>query len=538
MDKNSKIIIVNIRNAKEEYAKCYHIIKLITQERLSEIQKKELLHMGEDGYVQIAGLDLPSVAPRYLEFPMVMGTEENFLLKGKHNLSEDDLNIVGERIRIHIRIKLISDYNDFDDSEMLNFLYLALLLKSIEKIIDLTDMNQRLLSVIILPLSGEKYPFYDNYRKPDYDTYKKISHYLRLLSYKYKGVIYGITKRKSQIVMEALDFHLHSNYEVYFPVLQIDSDRYDMLFNSYITDKIYYDLSGLKENSRYGNAGDKNPDVAFKDFVIETSYNNLKDKVKNVSKYIDELKKYDDISIMQFVLFCFIYNDNDNDFYHDIVKTYNLSIELSQGFRQIVQNATQHSDSKECFFSLFLHKSDIDEEREDFCNRIRKLYPRTQITNSGHDQRYEALEVKISDVNDKNDIIENFAINLQEELDLFKNDLSHLGGHNGLLKNRNKLKLRNFFSEFIKDDLLTEWRDFRNEDLVAHVGLSLFAITAQKCNCSFRVISCFLQALFGQSCKTFLDIIASPNWTKLQSLDWQLSCQPHSHCRQYLVVTA
>ena len=49
---------------------------------------------------------------------------------------------------------------------------------------------------------------------------------------------------------------------------------------------------------------------------------------------------------------------------------------------------------------------------------------------------------------------------------------------------------------------------------------------------------CFLQALFGQSCKTFLDIIASPNWTKLQSLDWQLSCQPHSHCRPYLVVTA
>ena len=53
-----------------------------------------------------------------------------------------------------------------------------------------------------------------------------------------------------------------------------------------------------------------------------------------------------------------------------------------------------------------------------------------------------------------------------------------------------------------------------------------------------RDLECFLQALFGQSCKTFLDIIASPNWTKLQSLDWQLSCQPHSHCRQYLVVTA
>ena len=53
-----------------------------------------------------------------------------------------------------------------------------------------------------------------------------------------------------------------------------------------------------------------------------------------------------------------------------------------------------------------------------------------------------------------------------------------------------------------------------------------------------EALKCFLQALFGQSCKTFLDIIASPNWTKLQSLDWQLSCQPHSHCRPYLVVTA
>ncbi len=48
---------------------------------------------------------------------------------------------------------------------------------------------------------------------------------------------------------------------------------------------------------------------------------------------------------------------------------------------------------------------------------------------------------------------------------------------------------------------------------------------------------CFLQALFGKSCKVFLENVASPNWRKLQSLGWQLSCQPHSHCRPYLVVT-
>ena len=33
-----------------------------------------------------------------------------------------------------------------------------------------------------------------------------------------------------------------------------------------------------------------------------------------------------------------------------------------------------------------------------------------------------------------------------------------------------------------------------------------------------KKLMCFLQALFGQSCKIFLDIVACPNWTKLQSL--------------------
>ena len=38
--------------------------------------------------------------------------------------------------------------------------------------------------------------------------------------------------------------------------------------------------------------------------------------------------------------------------------------------------------------------------------------------------------------------------------------------------------------------------------------------------------ACFLQALFGEKCKIFLENVASPNWRKLQSLDRQLFCQP------------
>ena len=52
------------------------------------------------------------------------------------------------------------------------------------------------------------------------------------------------------------------------------------------------------------------------------------------------------------------------------------------------------------------------------------------------------------------------------------------------------------------------------------------------------VLICFLQALFGEKCKIFLENVASPNWRKLQGLGWQLFCQLHSHCRPYLVVIA
>ena len=52
------------------------------------------------------------------------------------------------------------------------------------------------------------------------------------------------------------------------------------------------------------------------------------------------------------------------------------------------------------------------------------------------------------------------------------------------------------------------------------------------------LLSCFLQALFGEKCKIFLENVASPNWRKLQGLGWQLFCQLHSHCRPYLVVIA
>ncbi len=40
------------------------------------------------------------------------------------------------------------------------------------------------------------------------------------------------------------------------------------------------------------------------------------------------------------------------------------------------------------------------------------------------------------------------------------------------------------------------------------------------CECFFKYLKCFLQALFGEKCKIFLENVASPNWRKLQSFGW------------------
>ena len=47
--------------------------------------------------------------------------------------------------------------------------------------------------------------------------------------------------------------------------------------------------------------------------------------------------------------------------------------------------------------------------------------------------------------------------------------------------------------------------------------IGVFGLSGKLSKIPKMVFNCFLQVLFGQSCKTFLDIVACPNWTKLQS---------------------
>lgn len=488
----SKIIIFSLKNRREDYAKCLRILSLWLVNKKSEEQLKEMKELLQPEFAEVADITNPNAAAKYLEIPMMFDNDIRSIIENRRKISEKDLEIPWEKLRFHIRIKLDNSKPNLDQAEMLNFLYLALLLRWFKN--TFFDRKQRRkLTVFIVPQSGNVFPFNNKSEQVDYETYKKVSYYLRLLSYEYNGAIFGVDYSKGSLAVNPLDFKLHNRFENYFPLLHIDENKYNILFDEKMDNEIFDELQLLKGNARFRAAGDENPNIAFKDFIIEASYENLKYKVRNVEAYIQEFKRIDGISIMQFALFCFTLCEKQDDSQKIISQlasqNYMLVEELTQGLRQIVQNSIQHSQLRECFFSFYMHQSMEGEDRETFCTRIRENYPNTCITNIGNNGRYEALEVRIADINYKDNILDNFISNLQSEMESVKGYDVDISGHIGLVNNKYSLALRNFFSEFEDTDLLSEWIQFRNEDLAAHVGLSVFALTMEQCNASFRIIS-------------------------------------------------
>ena len=96
-------------------------------------------------------------------------------------------------IRIHPQIEKHSrtDY-------LSNLQYLALFLQRMKQIGQITIFKR--LSIFIVPLSGNYYPFSGDDGIIDFETCKVVSHYLRLLSKEYTGIIYGVQQKGNEAV--------------------------------------------------------------------------------------------------------------------------------------------------------------------------------------------------------------------------------------------------------------------------------------------------------------------------------------------------
>ncbi len=421
-------------------------------------------------------------------------------------------------IYYHIRIKV-------DDKSIYNLQYLALLLQKHQDLV-----NQKKVSVLLLndEFCLHYYPFGDLKNKilinNINESHKRFSRYLRLLAKDNTGVIYApyFEKLKDQVFYEPkilpMNFKDSSIGDNFFPLLEIDSEAYDLLFSdNQVEDKkalsstikkinLYNDTISVQSkyslfqlgNLRFFNADAKNPHDAFLSYIAETSWQKLRknwislddlldkenfEKVKEtiINRFTEEKNNW-----LTFAIFSFIFNANKKikkelSIVTYIDETYQTSRELSKGLQQLIQNAIQHSEYKSCYFTFFL------------------------------DQEIGNLHLSVIDLNTKNTIIESFKERLTGEINSFNkfnplqnkdsvkfNDL--IESHSDLIKSKN-IALKHFFnifdsnynSETSSEQTQELWKNFRKSDSTAHVGLLIFYQTILQCNADFML----------QSSKTF-----------------------------------
>ena len=499
----NKVCIIEIRNIQGDYAKCLEFIKAVECRTLNN-RIERLTNACKGLQIQIGYTEV-SFSPRYLEEPLHMterGKPINAGLQNKHLITESELQgllLEKHEITYHVRVHFIEKNIQSNYGEIIHLQYLAMLLKDVESLLFQNRNTKRRITVFLVPRTGGEYPFQNICGEIDFDLYDYASQYLRLLAKQYTGVIYGLKQTNNHSVVTSLGFRQSKQNTTFFPLLIINNEKYVQLFVDSIID-LLDDLFQLNKNNRFGDADAEDPNIAMRDYIVETDIKRIRNVVETLvqdwRQERQEIQKFlmskGDICLMHFSLFAFMLSDQksieDNDAY-SYESIWQMAQELSRGLRQIVQNALQHTHSQECCFTFYLHTKGEQEEKNSFYKRMAERFPEVAFVSGGRD---EALEIIISDLNEKEDMIDNFVGNLQYEIGELKKiqgNATELEGHASIIKNRETLAIRNFFAEYEDDDPIDSWMLFRKEDLVAHIGLGQFAQTASRCSAAVKVIS-------------------------------------------------
>ena len=473
------VCIIDLNNCQEDYAKCLDFMKTIEQ-------KQETVSVAEkaDGLDIRIGFIYQDFSPRYLEEPMTVsehGSIRKSSVQDCHKISGEDIQLIASEKYIRYHLRVHSDALESNDSlggTVTNLHYLAMLIKDIAPYLEKKEKLDRQLSVFLAPVSGDSYPFEDDCGDVDYDTYHAASQYLRLLSKQYTGVIYGVKENAAnQPLVTSLEFHRGILNKTFFPLLLIDENNYDSLFSP-LTQEYLDILFMLKKRERLGKSADDDPYAAMTDYVAETGIKHIRAIVESSgfvwnncrNQIRDFLRNCGEMDLMHFSLFSFlipvIEESSELDF-RPYENVWRISQELSLGVRQIIQNSIQHSEHKEGFLTFYLHHKEENEETNSFHQRIASRFPEIDFAADGRD---EALELIISDLNEKEDMIGNFVNNLSFEVRQNEGQQKQrvgLEGHETLIRDNSRIAIRNFFSEFRDCDALDGWELFRQEDIMS-----------------------------------------------------------------------
>lgn len=496
--KDVQLIVFELQNCQEHYAICLEFIQIYENLEMPINEKIEKL-LNSINKLDIVLREFDPEAPsRWIEEPMQRrgeSIEQSCKLFYQRIQSSLHLNktllksLLSNKVRLHyhLRIHMQFEEQEVQMENLINFQYLVLMLERLSRMGFFKKQLQKEVSVFLSPTSSDAYPFLDTNGVFDTKTYNLVSQYLRMVCKKYKGIIFCVDKKGDRVWVHTLETHSTRGCESYFPIILIDNKMYERLFDSKVEMSYFVALKSsqkLKVRREFGDALDKNPIVAMPDFITKTAYKRIvKVLGVNAERVFQLMDNQNERSIMHFCLFAFLIGGMRN-----LENTWKLAGEIEKGIKQIIQNAVQHSEAKECVFSFYLHEKKKEEMEKDYMNRLSLKYPGVYLD---RDQEMAGLEIFISDLNEKQDMLECFSAALQADKRIYPLEISEqFSGHQVIIDNIEKVSIRNLFSEFEENDIREDWMQFRKQDLVAHVGLSLFGLTAEKCKAAIRVVSC------------------------------------------------
>lgn len=489
MAKNRELLyIFDLKNAHDEYARCLEFITILQGH--STISKKKdqferIRQLSEE--INIAGMWVPDHAKNYYEEPLELNgctTPPSVVIAKELRPDSIQMSILDESptsMQFHIRVHL-SDIEKPQISNLSNLHYLALLLQRLDHILSQDQINgveinglKRRISVFIVPFSGNHYPFHNGDGLVDLDTYQTVSTYLRLLSKRYTGIIYGVVQRNNSIVVRALDFHRSVRLIDSFPLIPLDERTYPKLFEEKVTLDSINILFSLRKNGRVPGANDADPYKAFSSFIAETAYYHLKSIIsqfvgkddsallKLVGDEVCNLVNKERICLLSLAIFMFTFyiTERSNEPVQTAVRqSMEFAEELSSGLRQLAQNTLQHSACGEGVVSFYLEQN-------------------------GEGTK---LRVFLSDYNDQQTFVDNFIANLIHEVG-YTDNTELRQRYMALVQNKETITLGHFFGEYGAKEPTEVWINFRQADTSAHIGLLLFAMTMQRCDGTVQLIN-------------------------------------------------
>lgn len=395
-------------------------------------------------------------------------------------------SLSSKTIALHYHIRVRSGWHDAKEqsNQLSSLQYLALLLRKFEADGFFKRNTKKEVSVFLNPGDINNYPFKSNNSTDGINEFQDIaSQYLRMIAKKYTGVIFcAYVSNGDEVHVRALDLKESLRVEQYFPIIPINANMYERLFSETKPVEFYEKL--LRAKKSFGFSSNPKPEMAIPDFVLLAGMSRIKRVVGDpMQRVLPIIRESGGASVLEFCFFAFLLSKED-----EAKSIWALAEEIEGGIRQIVQNAVQYSQYKECMFSFYLR--DCEPANSMLGEPFPDRYPGFMLSVDNNSGR-TALEVLVSDLNDQSDMLKSFSKNLEYDSEIFPSETyESFCGHYALLDNSDQIYIRNFFSEFEEADMKDAWRDFREKDIVSHIGLSLLALTADRCGATICVTSC------------------------------------------------